>query len=41
MGGGRRKGIDEGEREETREGMWGRSEGRRKGKIYWWPLTFN
>ena len=42
-GGGRRgliggeKGTDEGKRER----MWGRSEGRRKGKIYWWPLTLN
>ena len=32
----------EGERRERRrEGMRGRSEGRRKGKIYLWPLTIN
>jgi len=42
-GGGRRgliggeKGTDKGKRERT----WGRSEGKRKGKIYWWPLTLN
>ena len=43
-GGGGRRGLIGGEKgndEGKRERMWGRGEGRRKGKIYWWPLTLN